>query len=380
MVISGVMNKNKQTYFLNILLVLGVSTASLIGVELFCYFYLNIPPHMPPLVYFEPSENPPKRLKRNADVVALGPYREFRYRITTDTNGFRRTYPFKDNEGIYSLATLGDSQSFGVGVEDEETFASLLAKNLGASVLNTACPGYNTIEEFWTYKNRVQPFKPRHVLLFFYSGNDPYENYKNRELYYGESESHPSPSLFWAGLKNLLSKRSAIYTSLIKLRQYPQINSLLYHYKLVNPSLPPELAIFKKDQNREALAHWQITEQIISRLREEVESSGSKFWIVLIPDRYQVDKTYWQQWVSKYNLEPQDFDLMLPNRHLAAFSEKNGINFLDPTESLIQMQQQGKNVYWKIDAHLNALGHQVIADFVASRLSNIMDQGAEKSK
>lgn len=377
MIIFGMRNKNKQTYFLNILLTLSVSAACLVGVDLFCYSYLNIPPHMPPLVYFELSEKPPKRLKRNADIVALGPYREFRYRITTDSYGFRRTYPFKNNEGIYSLAILGDSQSFGVGIEDEKTFASLLAKNLGVSVLNAACPGHNTIEEFWTYQNRIQPFKPRHVLLFFFSGNDPYENYKNRDLYYGDSRNQPllqnqqdfPVPTFFENLKDFLSKHSAIYTSLIQLRQYPQLNRFLYRYKLVNTTPPPELAIFKKDQNRKARAHWQITEQILSNLRDKVEANGSKFWIVFIPDRYQLDNAYWQQWVSKYNLEPRDFDLTLPNRHLAAFSRKNGISFLDTTESLIKIRDQGKNVYWKIDAHLNGLGHKVIADFVASHLA-----------
>lgn len=328
---------------------------------------------MPPIVYFEPSQTPPKRLRPNADVEAHGPFREFRYRITTDAYGFRRTYPFENLRKTYSLAVLGDSQSFGVGVNDEQTFSSLLAKNIGGSVLNAACPGYNTIEEFLIYKNRVREFKPDHVLLFFFSGNDPYENYKNRELYSGNSVSQTldqklqhSPDSPWENLKNFLAKRSAIYSSLIKLRQIPQINLLLYHYKLVNPIPPSELAIFDKGENLQALAYWQITEQIISDLQKEVESNSSKFWLVFIPDRYQVDKTYWQQWVSKYNLKPEDFDLMRPNRHLADFSKKNGIRFIDTTESLIKAQNQGKNVYWKIDDHLNVLGHQVIADHVVS--------------
>ena len=379
--------KNNQTHFLNIFLMLGVFTTCLLGVELFCYFYLKIPAHTPSVVYFDPLQRPPKRLKPNINEVAHGAYREFRYRITTDAYGFRKTYPFVNNERTYSFAILGDSQSFGVGINDEETFASLLAKNLNASVLNTACPGYNTIEEFLTYKNRVRQFKPRYVLLFFFAGNDPYENYKNRELYYGNSETQTlvqrpqnSSDSSWENLKNFLSKHSAIYNSLIKLRQIPQINQFLYHYKLVNPIPPSELAIFKKGDNSQALAHWQVTEKIITDLRDEVESNGSEFWIILIPDRYQIEEAHWQQWVSKYNLNAQDFDLMFPNRHLAEFSRKNGISFLDTTESLSKIQNQGKNVYWRIDAHLNALGHQVIADFVASRLSERQETMAEQNK
>lgn len=377
-------HRNNRTHVLNIFLMLSVSIACIVGVELFSYFYLIVPAHMPPVLTFEPSQSPPKRLKQNANAAGYGPYREFYYRITTDTYGFRKTYPFEDNRKTYSVAILGDSQSFGVGVNDEFTFASLIAKNLSEPVLNAACPGYNTIEEFLTYKDRIQPLKPHYVLLFFFAGNDPYENYKNRELYYGTAGGQVQnlkPLSFLERLKKFLVKRSAIYNMLIKLRQYPQLNRFLYRYKLVNPASPPELAIFKKDENPQALAHWQITERIISDLRDAVESNGSQFWIIFIPDRYQVDKIYWQRWISKYNLKPQDFDLIRPNWYLAEFSKRKGIHFEDTTESLIEAQNQGKHVYWKTDAHLNGLGNQVIADFIASRLSKqyeLMGRGKEK--
>ena len=380
MAIPDSLGKKKQNHLLNIFLMVSVSVVCVVGIELFCYLYLKIPAHMPSIVYFDPSQNPPKRLMPNANVVAYGPYREFRYRITTDANGFRRTYPFTENEKTYSLAILGDSQSFGVGVEDDQTFASLLAKSLNTSVLNSACPGYNTIEEFWTYKNRVKQFKPRHVLLIFFSGNDPYENYKNRALYDDKSSESESRTLvqekqnsngfsFLQDLKKFLSKHSAIYDSLIKLRQFPQFNQFLYRYQLVKPTPPSELAIFKKNDNPQAMDHWKITEQIIRKLRDEVESDGSKFWVVFIPDHYQVDQVHWQQWLAKYNLNIQDYDLMLPNRLLAKFSRENGIDFLDTTEILYKTHNSDKKVYWSIDNHLNVLGNQAIADFLTSHLS-----------
>ena len=353
---------------------LGILIICILGVEAFCYFYLKIPAHMPSLVYFEPGPKPEKRLMQNADVQVRGAYREFLYRVTTDANGFRKTYPFTD-EQAYSIAILGDSQTFGTGINDDQTFASGLAKNLGTSVLNTACPGYNTIEEYWTYKNRVRQFKPRQVLLFFFAGNDPYENFKNRELYSENSvnQTNQNPKMttkpFREKLKNFLAKHSAIYGSLIKLRQVPQINRFFYRYKLVNPVPPSELAIFKIGENPQAMDHWGVTEKMILDLRREVESDGSEFWLVSIPDRYQIENDYWQQWVAKYNLNVKDFDLTLPNRHLAEFAQRNGINFLDTTESLMNAQNKGQSIYWKIDAHLNPLGHKVIADFVTSHLS-----------
>lgn len=336
---------------------------------------------MPSVVYFDPVQKPSKRLKPNVNVKAYGPYREFEYRITTNAQGFRNTYPFAEDLQSYSLVVLGDSQSFGVGINDDQTFASRLAKGLGTSVLNTACPGYNTMEELLTYKNRVRQFKPHSVLLFFFSGNDPYENFSNRNLFYLtplNNKQNTGSSFSLAHLKKFLSRHSAIYYSLIRLRQTPQINHILYQLKLLNPLPPSELAVFEKGVNDEASAHWQITEKIILNIRDEIEADGCEFKVVLIPDRFQVDESYWYQWVAKYRLDPQKFDLMLPNQHLAGFCKKNGIAFADPTEALIQMRKQGKKVYWEIDNHLNARGHQTIADFIISHWFKTESPGASQ--
>ena len=360
----------KSPLFLNSLLLLISTGIAIFTIELFCHLYLKIPINMPAIVYFDPTQKPAKRIKPNLDVQVDGPYREFSYRITTSADGFRQTYSFSNLQHLY-LAILGDSQSFGVGMNDDQTFASYLAKYLGKPVLNAACPGYNTIEEFWIYKNEIQKLKPEHVLLFFFAGNDPYENFSNRALYDGKPLSTKKQKSDFdfslSSIKKFLAKHSAIYHSLIQLRQTPTINQFLYNLKLLNPTPPSELAIFRKDRNGNAPAHWQITEKIIADLRREVESSGSQFKVVFVPERFQVDKIYWQQWITKYQLNPENFDLRLPNQHLEKFCKQNAIPFTDVTETLTDMQDHGKPVYWKIDNHLNAFGHQTIANFLISQ-------------
>ena len=352
--------------FLNALLLLISVCITIFVIELFCHLYLKIPTNMPAIVGFDSTQKPAKRIKPNLNVQVDGPYREFSYRITSTADGFRKTYPV--NNSPLHLAILGDSQSFGVGMNDEQTFASHLAKGLGKPVLNAACPGYNTIEELWIYKNEIQKLKPEQVWLFFFSGNDPYENYSNRALYYGNPPATKKQTKDFnfslPQIKKFLAKHSAIYHTLIQLRQSPTINQFLYHLKLVNPTPPSELTIFRKDGSGDAAAHWEITKKIIADLRREVESGGSQFKVVFIPERFQVDQVYWQQWVTKYRLNPEDFDLRLPNQYLREFCKQNGIKFVDTTEALVEQQNAGKLVYWKIDNHLNAFGHQTIANFL----------------
>lgn len=79
----------------------------------------------------------------------------------------------------YRIAVLGDSVAFGWGVEQDETYAAVLARRLNElppphpryEALNFALPGYNTAIEVATFEHKALPFGPDAVILGFV-GND----------------------------------------------------------------------------------------------------------------------------------------------------------------------------------------------------------------
>lgn len=77
--------------------------------------------------------------------------------------------------GVYRIACLGDSQTFGHGVADGESWPEQLAAGLhellparALEVLNCGVGGYETEEELALYEKRVRAFAPDLVLVGFF--------------------------------------------------------------------------------------------------------------------------------------------------------------------------------------------------------------------
>lgn len=99
--------------------------------------------------------------------------------ITVNANGFRGDIiPIAKNPQSIRIVGIGDSIMFGWGVKDEETYLAVLSRMLNLrcpeyswEIINTAVPGYNTVQEVETLKEEGIPYKPD-IVLIDYVGND----------------------------------------------------------------------------------------------------------------------------------------------------------------------------------------------------------------
>lgn len=123
------------------------------------------------------------RLARHRRIVyELKPGLDVSYagaRVTTNSQGFRSPH---SPEGFAAadlrIVGLGDSFMFGLGVADDEPYLAVLERliresrpGLDARILNTAVPGYNTVMEVETLKEKALAYRPQLVILEFV-GND----------------------------------------------------------------------------------------------------------------------------------------------------------------------------------------------------------------
>ena len=100
-------------------------------------------------------------------------------RVKTNHAGFRADsdYAIPKPAGILRIVALGDSFTFGYGVEYEQTWTRQLEHRLGerlgrrVEVLNTGVGGYNTVNEVALLEDRGLSYDPDLIILFW-CGND----------------------------------------------------------------------------------------------------------------------------------------------------------------------------------------------------------------
>ncbi|MBI3315974.1 MAG: hypothetical protein HYZ87_03255 [Candidatus Omnitrophica bacterium] len=352
--------------FSSFILVLGIADSA-------ARWWFQVPSsYLKRIVRVDPHADRPKRLEPNLNVRITGGYREFNYRLTSDANGFRNSPSLSSGSGGEGeVVFLGDSQTVGVGVDDAETYPSQVGRKMGVGVLNAACYGYSNLESERLLVEILRERSPRVVVLGFFAGNDPYENFAQAGFFSGVSGRASAGKSLWANLKDYLDAHSYIYNSFIRLRRYEFFNRFLYRLGLVNPALPGELVVFRKEADPKQGAFWRVTEEAITRMDEAVRQRGGRFVLLFLPDRFQVDALYWAGWKQKYRLNDGDFDREGPNRRMKGFAEQRGISFLDVTEKLRSEEEAGRHPYWVMDSHFSPHGNRVIAEALSDFMKKI---------
>ncbi len=92
-----------------------------------------------------------------------------------NSQGFRyyRDMPSYKVENEYRIFVLGNSSAFGVGVDDDKTFAAHLERMLGETFgakykiccVNAACPGHTTYQNVIEFKTMILPLHPDMVII-----------------------------------------------------------------------------------------------------------------------------------------------------------------------------------------------------------------------
>lgn len=138
------------------------------------------------LSIFASSEIVPFTVASSQNSIHLGYTREFNHKVATNSLGLRgaRELEKQKPEGTFRILVIGDSMTFGWGVEDDETFSSVLERNLKAAaakagiqkkfeVINAGFNGGFTIDGFYSWLvNKGFKMKPDLVLVSFFPYND----------------------------------------------------------------------------------------------------------------------------------------------------------------------------------------------------------------
>ncbi|SVD20911.1 uncharacterized protein METZ01_LOCUS373765, partial [marine metagenome] len=115
-------------------------------------------------------------------------YREFNVRITISEQGLRdRTFGPKETN-VRRILALGDSFTFGFGVEGHEAYPKRLEGLLNEArrdyeVINAGFPGYGTLQELRYLEEEGLALSPDVVLIGFFEFNDFTDNLRTPNRY-----------------------------------------------------------------------------------------------------------------------------------------------------------------------------------------------------
>ena len=252
------------------------------------------------------------------------------------------------------IMVLGDSNTFGYGVREEERFSDRLSGFLsgGYEVLNCGVFGYGTDQELLLFEGNVLAFKPDIVVLAFSPGdvsdNMNSINTGSSKPYYKLEDGEPV-------IKNVPVpratnfRRSGSRNSRIKKILY--FNSNIYRL-IFNRLLATN--IFAKESVQEMTLDegMMITTALINKMDKLSKENGAIFVVLLVPHG---------QWIESSNGTSKAGVGYYPM--IKAVLSESGINVIDSTQLLLRRFWSGESVFLKKDpVHLSRQGNKAVAE------------------
>jgi lysophospholipase L1-like esterase len=287
------------------------------------------------------------KMRPGVDVLVPERYGDIHYHF--NSAGYRDDDLQPRSEGR-RIALLGDSVSFGLGVDQDAIYPALLERRLRADVdpdydvLNLAIFSYNTVNELDALLTDGLADRPQVIVLQFYM-ND-----------FSSAARTPHPvqdaANRIAALKNQLVYKSALYR-----RIHQAVTGLtfsLFHDLrrnrfpgTLNDAEPQDKRAYLAATPDEAIEAFQALRSFQRAARER----HARFLLVVSPDEVQ--------------LFSDRFDDI--NRRIAAFCRREGIDELDPLPFLRAAPDRAR--LYNDGVHLSRTGHRRLATLLFVELA-----------
>ena len=301
--------------------------------------------------------------------------RETEYDVAVELNsyGYRQAEFARQTLDQRRILVIGDSFTFGAGVEGEEAYPRLLEGLLDSDyagrieVINAGVPGRYVDEYYLELKERGLPLEPDLVLVGFFVGND-IDGPDARTHVWSRVDADGRPlqiDRLDARVEdgNLIRRVKRARWRLPVVRN-SHVAQLLYETGrgIVHWIRTPRL----KEDSIYQLGYAQATQDVVVRVQdlflamaEVSRQQGAEFLVVMIPAREQV---YLSQWNGS-----ERFDWSKPQRIFADFFTAHGIRFVDLLP-LLRDASVGERVYFRDDGHWTRKGHVIAAHAIAEAL------------
>jgi lysophospholipase L1-like esterase len=258
---------------------------------------------------------------------------------STNSKGWRDVeHSYDKPNGVRRVLALGDSYTFGVGVDDGERFTDVLARHCDrVEIINLGVTGYGTDQELRVLELEGFRHKPDIVVLVVSLGNDLDDIRCERR------NAWPKPSYTLEDGELRLTKPHMTWDVRLRTASY------LFEY------------LFRRMRNTEGDSRlapmWENTDALplfkalVRSMATESAQRGAHFLAVL---------AYFSRHLETGPTEQE--------QQARAALEEMGIATLDTHTLFVARAQAGETLYASDQVHWNARGHAVVADAIREML------------
>lgn len=276
---------------------------------------------------------------------------DFRVHLQINDFGLRNPEPVEAADA--AVWVIGDSMSFGWGVERDEMYSERIEKALSVPVYNVASPGSDVCGYRALAGRMPDEAQPRAVVVGLVLENDvaDYDCEAKWAATTAVEEADDQPVQLIT-LKNWLIGHSALYNFLaVNLKRVDVVRETLIAVGLVAPD-----HAYKRFFNEDRLpAVTAGTADELAALRDQF-ADGTPFAVLVMPARFELSQDD-----AVYRRLRLDLSQALTER---------GIGIIDPYEGF---REAGfAPTHFAHDGHWSPLGHRVAADAVAAWLDDAL--------
>jgi len=287
---------------------------------------------------------------KNFEAISFGA------KVYTDEFGFRvpRNGGTSSSDYESAILILGDSVGFGVGLEEAETAAGLLRKEIPSTkIYNSSVIGYYTYD----YKNVIESFLPLHeevktvYLLFCLNDLSPYSTMCFDE----NNKISIETDGFFKKIITKIGKNSLI----LRMNMFLRAHSKLYIF--FRGILAQGEGLFLIEDNslysERNKAIFLEKMRYIADISVYLKKKNIPFTVIIMPYEYQ--------------LRTHDEKLMIPQQKLTEFFNDEGINYIDAVSEFRNSETASKDFYLAYDpTHFSKKGNEILSNIIVRDIAN----------
>jgi len=330
---------------------------------------------------------------------------EFDVRIKINNFGFRGAdMKLEKTPGVARIFMVGDSFTFGVGAENDETIPYLTEKRLkdkglSVEIINAGVGHRSPISYYLKLRDSYLRFKPDAVVLLLDFSDLRDDWHTERGAIYGKLGEITAIDPFiiygkrdWWGMVVRNSEVCAyVNNKLVRIFQKIQVLGLRTYLKSALTGKRAKAVIATSDdlygkvdpieydgylfmRGREKLPliqkHWARTGKYLLKIKDLLASHGIDFTLVMYPygihvgpDEWSEGRAYWGFEKGKVYEDRFAFDMVKD------FCKDNSIRYVNTLDNFLADKKPGVKFFFDLDGHMTPAGNRIMAECISSEIA-----------